>query len=82
MLDPSEDAIGRGCDPIGEHRLLEQADRKQAQSDCQVLAVQPRRQALELRHHLAEVHDRAGDELRKEEDEYQKVEGAEISDGA
>src|SRR6266849_7505070 len=54
---------------IGDHRLLEQAEQDQRKADGDVLLVETARRAVELRHHLAIVNDRTGNELRKEQHE-------------
>ena len=56
-------------DAVGEKRLLEQPGKEQGQPDAHILLVEAARRGVELRHHLAVMHDRAGDELRKEQDE-------------
>ena len=56
-------------DVVGEHPLLEQAEEQQREADREVLLVEPAGRGRELRHHLAIVDDRPGDELREEENE-------------
>src|SRR5262249_7849005 len=56
-----------GRDAIGEHHLLEQAEKQQRQTDGDIFFIKAAGCALELRHHLTIVHDRACDKLRKEQ---------------
>src|SRR5882762_11484808 len=54
---------------VGDHRLLEQTEQEQRETDGEILLVKTGRRAVELRHHLAIVNDRTGNELRKEQHE-------------
>ena len=55
---------------VGDHDLLEQADREDGEADREVsMRAGAGRLAIELRHHLLVVDDRAGDQLGEEGDE-------------
>jgi len=72
-----EQRIGVVSDRVGDDRFLEQADGEDGQADQQVARNQPAElPGLQLRHHLLEVDDRPGDQLREEGGEERKIEQA------
>ena len=68
------DHLGRRREEaVGQHDLLEQAERHQRQAEAQLVARGAAR-LRELRHQLGRAHDRAGDEVREEGHEQRVVE--------
>ena len=63
---------GRGQKTIGQHDLLEQAQRHQRQTKTQLLARCPPRR-LELRQQLAGAHDRSGHQMREKGHEQREI---------
>src|SRR5690606_27739090 len=65
------------CDPVGQHRLLEQSDGEDGEADRDIARVEAEDRApRELGKHFAVMYDRPCNELREERDEQAVVEKA------
>ena len=63
-----------GAMPSASTTFLKRPKTEQREADRNVVRCRSGKGSpLELRHHLAEVHDRAGDELRKEQHEQREL---------